>query len=212
MKPLHYVLSGVSKISIVGADFSTPFPKTQRCGFVRCISSGSRPVSRNGAVIEAIKYRRLSRYKIRKIILYFTGDITASFVSKILHINRKTINAYYNEIREKILHHSLREREKELGEFELDENCFGARRVCEKRGQGTADNQWLQSLRGFRHGTNLCAENHTSTALNAFRVTPNVALQSSMVDYLRLKESEFKSNHKNDNFASFTERMFFRLV
>ena len=133
MKQLHYVLSGVSKISIVGADFSTPFPKTQRRGFIRCIFSGSRPVSRDGAVIEAIKYRRLSRYKIRKIILYFTGDITASFVSKILHINRKTINAYYNEIREKILHHSLKEQAKELGEFELDENCFGARGVCEKK-------------------------------------------------------------------------------
>ena len=68
-----------------------------------------------------MKYHRLSRYKIRKIILYFTGDITASFVSKILHINQKTINAYYNEIREKILHHSLKEQAKELGEFELDE-------------------------------------------------------------------------------------------
>ena len=55
---------------------------------------------------------------------------------------------------------------------------------------------------------NLLAENPTSTALNASGVTPNVALQSSMVDYLRLKESEFKSNHKNDNFASFVERIF----
>ena len=122
--------------------------RTSRIGF-GAFTEGSRPVSRTGAVIEAIKYRRLSRYKIRKIILYFTGDITASFVSKILHINRKTINAYYNEIREKILHHSLQEREKELGEFELDENCFGARGVCGKRGQGVADNQRLQSLPSF---------------------------------------------------------------
>ena len=39
------------------------------------------------------------------------------------------INTYYNEIREKILQHSLKEQEKELGEFELDENYFGARRI-----------------------------------------------------------------------------------
>ena len=55
---------------------------------------------------------------------------------------------------------------------------------------------------------NLLAKNPMLTALDAFRVTPNVASQSSMVDYLRLKESEFKSNHKNDNFASFVERIF----
>ena len=67
-----------------------------------------------------MKYHRLSRHKIRKIILCFSEDITASSASKILHINRNTINAYYNEIREKILQHSLKEQEKELGEFELD--------------------------------------------------------------------------------------------
>ena len=84
--------------------------------------------------MEAVSYHRLSRYKIRKIILCFTEDITATSASKILPINRNTINAYYNEIREKILQHSLREREKELGEFELDESCFGIRRVRGKKG------------------------------------------------------------------------------
>ena len=85
-----------------------------------------------------MKYHRLSRYKIKRIILCFSEDITASSASKILHINRNTINAYYNEIREKILQHSLKEQEKELGEFELDESYFGARRVRGKRGRGAA--------------------------------------------------------------------------
>ena len=85
-----------------------------------------------------MKYHRLSRYKIKRIILCFAEDITASSASKILHINRNTINAYYNETREKILQHSLKEQEKELGEFELDENYFGARRVRGKKGRGAA--------------------------------------------------------------------------
>ena len=85
-----------------------------------------------------MKYHRLSRYKIKRTILCFTEDITASSASKILHINRNTTNAYYNEIREKILQHSLKEQEKELGEFELDESYFGARRVRGKRGRGAA--------------------------------------------------------------------------
>ena len=85
-----------------------------------------------------MKYHRLSRYKIKRIILCFAEDITASSASKILHINRNTINAYYNEIREKILQYSLKEQAKELGEFELGENYFGARRVRGKRGRGAA--------------------------------------------------------------------------
>ena len=85
-----------------------------------------------------MKYQRLSRFKIKRIILCFSEDITASSASKILHINRNTINAYYNEIREKILQHSLKEQEKELGEFELDESYFGAKRVRGKRGRGAA--------------------------------------------------------------------------
>ena len=55
-----------------------------------------------------------------------------------LRIKRNRINEYYNEIREKILQHSLKEQEKELGEFELDESYFGARCVRGKRGRGAA--------------------------------------------------------------------------
>ena len=96
-----------------------------------------------------MKYHRLSRYKIRKIILCFSDDITASSVSEILHINRNTINAYYNEIREKILQHSLKEQEAELGEFELDESYFAARRFCGKKRARRNCNQRLQSLPNF---------------------------------------------------------------
>lgn len=79
---------------------------------------------------------RLSRYKIKKIILCFSEDITANSASKLLSLNRKTINAYYNAIREKILEHSFKEQERELGEFELDDSYFRARRVRGRRGRG----------------------------------------------------------------------------
>ena len=85
-----------------------------------------------------MKYRRLSRYKIKKIIKCFSEDITATSASKILGINRNTINAYYNEFRKNILEYSLKEQSKELGEFELDESYFGAKRVRGKRGRGAA--------------------------------------------------------------------------
>ena len=85
-----------------------------------------------------MRYSRLSRYKIKKIIKYFSEDITASSAAKILELNRKTINKYYNEFRRLILEHSLSEQEKELGEFELDESYFGARRVRNKQGRRIA--------------------------------------------------------------------------
>ena len=83
-------------------------------------------------------YSRLSRYKIKKIIEYFSEDITATSAAKVLKLNRKTVNNYYNEFRRLILEHSLREHKKESGEFELDESYFGARRVRGKRGRGAA--------------------------------------------------------------------------
>ena len=80
----------------------------------------------------------MSRYKIKKIIECFSEDITASSAAEILKLNRKTVNSYYNEFRRLILEHSLCEQKKELGEFELDESYFGARRVRGKRGRGAA--------------------------------------------------------------------------
>ena len=40
-----------------------------------------------------MKYHRLSRYKIKRIILCFAEDITASSASKILRINQNTIKS-----------------------------------------------------------------------------------------------------------------------
>lgn len=68
----------------------------------------------------------------------FSEDITATSASKILKINRNTINAYYNSFRQKILEYSIKENNKELGKFELDESYFGAKRIRGKRGRGAA--------------------------------------------------------------------------
>ena len=93
-----------------------------------------------------MRYSRLSRYKIKKIIECFSEDITASSAAKILKLNRKTVNSYYNEFRRLILEHSLREQEKELGEFELDESYFGARLVKGKRGRENDSYRWSEGL------------------------------------------------------------------
>jgi transposase-like protein len=85
-----------------------------------------------------MRYNRLSAKKINKIILCFAEDVTASSAARIVGVNRNTINAYFHDLRIKILQQAVKESKQELGEFELDESYFGAKRVRGKRGRGAA--------------------------------------------------------------------------
>jgi transposase len=85
-----------------------------------------------------MRYKRLSAQKVNKILLCFCEDITAAAAAKLVKANPKTVNNYYNDIREKILKDTLKETPRDDGEFELDESYFGAKRVRGKRGRGAA--------------------------------------------------------------------------
>ena len=85
-----------------------------------------------------MKFSRLSKYKIRKILEVFCKDLNASVAAQILGINRNTVNRYYNLFREAVFRETLLLLEKELGVFEADESYFGARRVRGRRGRGAA--------------------------------------------------------------------------
>ncbi|QQS58943.1 IS1595 family transposase [Candidatus Peregrinibacteria bacterium] len=84
-----------------------------------------------------LKHAKISDYKIKKILMCFCEDIDASKTARILEINRRTIDRYFNIFREKITLHAIAQ-SKESGEFELDESYFGAKRVRGKRGRGAA--------------------------------------------------------------------------
>ena len=79
-------------------------------------------------------YHRLTTTKINKIILCFVEDITATATAKIVGVNKNTVNRYFNIIRKKIFQESIKETRKEVGDFELDESYFGAKRVRGERG------------------------------------------------------------------------------
>ena len=85
---------------------------------------------------------KISTYKIKKIIEFFSEDILASKTSSLLDINRNTINHWYNIFRLAIYAWQSREFEKIIGKAEMDESYFGARRKRGfqgklKRGRGT---------------------------------------------------------------------------
>lgn len=89
-----------------------------------------------------LKHKRLSTFKIKRIILTFCVDINASKASLLLGINRNTINQYYYEFRRAIYAHQMSEFKKIFGEAEVDESYFGGRRKRGfrgrlKRGRGT---------------------------------------------------------------------------
>ena len=83
------------------------------------------------------KYCKISNYKVKKILRCFCADISATKTAKILQLNPKTIDRYFNIFREKVFRFSQKSC-REFDEFELDESYFGAKRVCGKRGRGAA--------------------------------------------------------------------------
>lgn len=68
----------------------------------------------------------------------FCNDLPATKTAEILGLNRKTADRYYDLFRAKIMHASISEMQAVIGEFEVDESYFGARRVRGKRGRGAA--------------------------------------------------------------------------
>jgi len=85
-----------------------------------------------------LKNAKISTYKIKKILLYFSEDITATKTARLMGLNRNTINRYFSLFRKTIFEESLKELQQEGGEFECDESYFGAKRVRGKRGRGAA--------------------------------------------------------------------------
>ena len=87
--------------------------------------------------------RALSTYKIKKIIFHFACDANATLTSKLLGINRNTINKYFMICRQEIYEYQMSKFHSIIGEVELDESYFGATRIKGnkvklKRGRGTS--------------------------------------------------------------------------
>ena len=82
---------------------------------------------------------RISEAKFREIIKYFSVDLNASQIAKLTHLNLNTINKILILIRVRIFE-LLQENQLQsaplVGQIEVDESYFGARRVRGKRGRG----------------------------------------------------------------------------
>jgi len=84
-----------------------------------------------------INKAHISERKLREILRYFAEDETATKTAKYSGVSRNSINKLFHKIRVRIVEISLADTP-ELGEFEVDESYFGAKRVRGRRGRGAA--------------------------------------------------------------------------
>ncbi|MFA5688099.1 MAG: IS1595 family transposase [Kiritimatiellales bacterium] len=83
-----------------------------------------------------IFHSRISEHDFRRIIRYFSVDIEASKMAVLAGLSRNTINRIISAVRRRIAECCELDSPFKCGEVELDESCFGARRVRGIRGRG----------------------------------------------------------------------------
>lgn len=84
-----------------------------------------------------MKMTHISERKFRTIVKCFSNDCTATVTALLTGVSRPSVNRVFMLLRRRIAETSIASA-KELGEFEVDESYFGARRVRGKRGRGAA--------------------------------------------------------------------------
>jgi len=84
------------------------------------------------------KVAHISEGKFRELLKMFCMDIAALTVAKLIGLNVRTVQKYYTQLRNRIVELSIEESRQFLGEIEVDESYFGARRVRGKRGRGAS--------------------------------------------------------------------------
>jgi transposase len=89
-----------------------------------------------------IKYRRLSKTKINKIMKCFSIDLNATQTAELVGINRNTVNSWFMVFRIALAEFQEEQVAQSSGEFEMDESYFGGPRKKlhaddrRKRGRG----------------------------------------------------------------------------
>lgn len=160
----------------------------------------------------ASQNKPISTYKFRKVVLCFCLDLTAVQTSKLLGINRNTINKYFNMFRQRVYNHQVDQLKKFVGEVEVDESYFGPRRIkgrATKRGRGTHRQPVFGILeRDGRVYTEIIADCSIRTLRKI--MTGKIDLKStiysdSWTGYNGLVDvgfdKHFRVNHKRDEFS-----------
>jgi transposase len=99
---------------------------------------------------------RISEKKFREIINYFSIDLNTVQIKELTGLSRQTINKYLTAIRLRIVELFQLQSVPLVGQIEVDESYFGARRVCGKRGRGALGKTIVFGL--LKRGDNVYTE------------------------------------------------------
>lgn len=106
-----------------------------------------------------IKYRRLSKNKVNKILRCFSADLSATQTCEVTGINRNTVNTWYTMFRVALAEFQEEQVAQSSGEFELDESYFGGPRKKmhaedrRKRGRGAENKVPVFGIKKRNDGT-----------------------------------------------------------
>src|SRR5580692_7373315 len=86
-----------------------------------------------------IKWSKLRRYQLLKLIECFCLDIEASKTAVLLRLNRNTVNRHYSLFRRMIFTHQLTQLRLFVGVVEADESYFGSALALQRALRGKVD-------------------------------------------------------------------------
>ncbi len=81
-----------------------------------------------------LKWSKLSRFRLLKVVECFCLDIEASKAAVLLRVNRNTVNRLYLLFRRMIFDHQVSELRQMVGVIEADESYFGPARLRGRQG------------------------------------------------------------------------------
>lgn len=105
------------------------------------------------------KFSRISKKKRFQLIRCFASDISATQASKIIGLNRNTVNDWFQTFRERIAEHQEKTLGYMSGEIEMDESYFGGMRKKthardrRKRGRGAENKVPVFGIKKREDGT-----------------------------------------------------------
>lgn len=159
-----------------------------------------------------IKCSKISEVKFREIIRYFVADLSATQISELSGVSRNSINKYLKEIRLRIFDFCLVDSPfSVLGDIELDESYFGAKRVRGKRGRGAYGKTIVFGLlkRGSKVYTEIVPDCKSKTLQDIIRgkvSADSIVHTDGWRGYDGLVDigydKHFRVNHGNNEFAN----------
>jgi transposase len=178
---------------------------------------------------------RIKKATIKKLIKFFIADVNATTATKLIGVNRNTVNLWYMHFREKILEYQEHDNESFHGEVELDESYFGGPRKKlhagdrRKRGRGAENKVPVFGIKKRDDGRvytqiiknaskhellpiirRLVAKNNTTIYTDKWKSYDGLVLDG--YKHKRINHSKLYSNRKGthvngiENFWSFAKR------